>query len=63
MVRIIHLERLESRVQFPDRTGLTAGLRYRFTGPVRPVTGRNRSKENLNSKFVVEAVENGIPAG
>ena len=63
MVRIIHLERLESRVQFPDRTGLTAGLRYRFTGPVRPVTGRNRSNVNLNSNFTVVAVPTGIPAG
>ena len=36
------------RVFIPDRTGLTAGLRYRFTGPVRPVTGRNRSKTRLN---------------
>ena len=37
-----------ARVQFPDRTGLTAGLRYRFTGPVRPDTGRNRTKGSLN---------------
>ena len=52
-----------TRVQFPDRTGLTAGLRYRFTGPVRPVTGRNRSNVNLNSNFTVVAVPTGIPAG
>ena len=51
------------RVQFPDRTGLTAGLRYRFNGPVRPVTGRNRSNVNLNSNFTVVAVPTGIPAG
>lgn len=38
-----------TRVSIPDRTGLTAGLRYRFTGPVRPDTGRNRTKGNLNS--------------
>ena len=37
-----------SRVQFFDQTGLTAGLRYRFTGPVRPDTGRNRTKGSLN---------------
>ena len=37
-----------TRVSNPDRTGLTAGLRYRFTGPVRPVTGRNRTKPRLN---------------
>ena len=36
------------RVSNPDRTGLTAGLRYRFTGPVRPDTGRNRTKGSLN---------------
>ena len=51
------------RVQFSDRTGLTAGLRYRFTGPVRPVTGRNRTNANLNSNFAVVAVVTGIPAG
>jgi hypothetical protein len=37
-----------TRVSIPDRTGLTAGLRYRFTGPVRPDTGRNRTKGSLN---------------
>ena len=37
-----------TRVLISDRTGLTAGLRYRFTGPVRPVTGRNRTKPRLN---------------
>ena len=57
------LHRVPPRVQFPDRTGLTAGLRYRFTGPVRPVTGRNRSNVNLNSNFTVVAVPTGIPAG
>ena len=54
---------LQARVSIPDRTGLTAGLRYRFTGPVRPVTGRNRSNVNLNSNFTVVAVPTGIPAG
>ena len=38
----------ETRVFISDRTGLTAGLRYRFTGPVRPDTGRNRTKGSLN---------------
>ena len=52
-----------ARVQFSDRTGLTAGLRYRFTGPVRPVTGRNRTNANLNSNFAVVAVVTGILAG
>ena len=59
----LQLEAVGRRVQFPDRTGLTAGLRYRFTGPVRPVTGRNRSNVNLNSNFTVVAVPTGIPAG
>ena len=43
-----HVVRLTSRVSNPDRTGLTAGLRYRFTGPVRPDTGRNRTEGSLN---------------
>ena len=51
------------RVHFSDRTGLTVGLRYRFTGPVRPVTGRNRTNANLNSNFLVEAIVTGILAG
>ena len=38
-----------SRVLKSDRTGLTAALRYRFTGPVRPVTGGNRLNSNPNS--------------
>ena len=42
------LPRRTTRVSNPDRTGLTAGLRYRFTGPVRPDTGRNRTKGSLN---------------
>jgi len=39
-----------SRVHLTDRSPVTAGLRFRFTGPVAPVTGRNRSNSNLNSK-------------
>ena len=38
-----------TRVLKSDRTGLTAALRYRFTGPVRPVTGGNRLNSNSNS--------------
>ena len=40
---------VSSRVLKSDRTGLTAALRYRFTGPVRPVTGGNRLNSNPNS--------------
>ena len=40
--------RLVARVLKSDRTGLTAALRYRFTGPVRPVTGGNRLNSNSN---------------
>ena len=54
---------LMPRVHFSDRTGLTVGLRYRFTGPVKPVTGRNRTNANLNSNFAVVAVVTGKPAG
>src|SRR6185369_11425214 len=38
-----------ARVLKSDRTGLTAALRYRFIGPVRPVTGGNRLNSNPNS--------------
>ena len=55
--------RVPSRVLFSDRSSLTAGIRFRLTGPVRPVTGRNRSNVNLNSNFTVVAVPTGIPAG
>ena len=41
------------RVLKSDRTGLTAALRYRFTGPVRPVTGGNRLNSNPNLKLHV----------
>ena len=41
--------RVSLRVLKSDRTGLTAVLRYRFTGPVRPVTGGNRLNSNPNS--------------
>ena len=48
---------------FPDRTPQTAGHRFRFTGPVWPVTCRNRLNSNLNSKNSVQPVRTGIPAG
>ena len=40
---------LPTRVLFPNRKPVTAALRYRFTGPVRPVTGGNRLNSNPNS--------------
>ena len=42
--------RAVTRVHLTDRSPVTAGLRFRFTGPVAPVTDRNRSNSNLNSK-------------
>jgi len=51
------------RVSFSDPISLTACVRYWYTDPVRPVTGRNRSNTNLNSNFLDEAVLTGIPAG
>ena len=38
-----------SKVFFPDRLTQTAGHRFRFTGPVGPVTGGNRLNSNPNS--------------
>ena len=38
-----------TRVLFPNRKPVTAALRYRYTGPVRPVTGGNRLNSNPNS--------------
>ena len=52
-----------SRVLKSDRTGLTVALRYRFTGPVRPVTGGNRLNSNSNSKTPMQLVPTGLPAG
>ena len=37
------------KVFFPDRLTQTAGHRFRFTGPVGPVTGGNRLNSNPNS--------------
>ena len=51
------------RVKFSDRSPLTAGVRFRLTGPVSSVTGRNRTNTNLNSNSPVETVLTGIPAG
>ena len=50
-------------VSFTDRTGQTAGVRYRYTGPVWPETGRNRSNSNLNSKTAVQSVRTGLAVG
>ena len=47
------------RVYLPDRSGQTGGVRFRYTGPVWPVTGRNRSNLNLNSNFLVQPVRTG----
>ena len=44
------------RVLISDRSPVTAGLRYRYTGAVWPVTGRNRWNSNLNSNFAVQPV-------
>ena len=52
-----------ARVHVTDRRPVTAALRYRYTGPVWPVTGRNRWNSNLNSNFPVQPVTIGIPAG
>ena len=49
----------EGRVSFTDRTDQTAGVRYRYTGPVWPETGRYR----WDSNFAVQPVHTGIPAG
>ena len=40
-----------------------SGVRFRYTSPIWPVTGRNRSNSNLNSNFAVQPVRTGIPAG
>ena len=52
-----------SKVFFPDRLTQTAGHRFRFTGPVGPVTGGNRLNSNPNSKAPVQPVPTGLPAG
>ena len=49
------------RVYLPDRSGQTGGVRFRYTGPVWPVTGRKWSNSNLNSNFPVQLVRTGIP--
>ena len=53
------------RVHLPDRSGQTGALRFRYTGLVWPVIGRNRSNSNLNSNsnFSVQSVRTGIPLG
>ena len=44
------------RVLISDRCPVTAGLRYRYTDLVWPVTGRNRWNSNLNSNGTVQPV-------
>ena len=57
------------QVFFPDRLTQTAGHRFRFTGPVGPVTGGNRLNSNPNSnKFKTSRATGsdrftGLPAG
>ena len=51
------------RVLISDRCPVTAGLRYRYTDLVWPVTGRNRWNSNLNLNGAVQPVRIGIPAG
>ena len=48
-----------SKVFLSDRFHRTAGHRFRLTGPVGPVTGKNRLNSNLNSKPAVIPVSNG----
>ena len=59
--RLLAADRLLTKVFISDRSGQTAGLRYRYTGPVSPVTGRNQWNSNLNSNFAVQPVRTGIP--
>ena len=67
--RICHPLDLFSSLSTPDQgfnfrpVRQTAGLRYRYTGPFWPVTGRNRWNSNLNSNFAVQPVRTGLPAG
>ena len=51
------------RVLISDRCPVTAGLRYRYTDLIWPVTGRNRWNSNLNLNGAVQPVRIGIPAG
>ena len=54
---------LLARVLITDRSGQTGAVRYRYTGPLWPETGRYRWNSNLNSNFAVQPVRTGIPAG
>ena len=47
------------KVFLSDRFHRTAGHRFRLTGSVGPVTGKNRLNSNLNSKPAVIPVSNG----
>ena len=53
------LHGLCTRVLLTDRSGQTGAVRYRYTGPVWPETGRYR----WNSNFAVHPVRTGIPVG
>jgi hypothetical protein len=48
---------------FPNWTGRTAAVRYRYTGPVQPGTTQNRMNSNSKSKSVLHSVWSGIPTG
>ena len=52
-----------SKVFFPDRLTQTAGHRFRFTGPVGPVTGGIQIQIQINSKAPVQPVPTGLPDG
>ena len=52
-----------SRVLLTDRFGQTGAVRYWYTGPVWPETGRYWWNSNLNSNFAVQPVRTGISAG
>ena len=50
-----------ARVLFPNRFPVTAGLRFRFTGPVE--TGWIQIQIQINSNFPVQPVPTGLPVG
>jgi hypothetical protein len=53
--------RTDTRVFNPNRPDRTSGVRYRFTGPVRPEIGGNRKNSNFKPNSLVQAVQTGIP--
>jgi hypothetical protein len=54
---------VQIRVFYTDRTDRIGVVRYRFTGPVRSETGRNRTNSNFKPKHAVQTVPTGIPTG